>query len=172
MLSLVVEVIILRDRLVNSGSSLIWKVGLGSPSILMVHGMLISRQVAQYGLPAAGVVSLALLTHPVGTGVEPFSRTKMVQDLSVLVAEIRTGAVIQDGEPNFALFTRATQTIQSLLDSLMVWRSPGATANVQPSLGLCDLEDWGLLGNLDPWEFEFGFWANLAEHPTLLNQES
>lgn len=133
--------------------------------------MLTTKQVAQYGLPAAGVISLALLAHPVSTALEPFSRTKMVQDLSVLVAEIRTGAVIQGGEPNFALFTRATQTIQSLLDSLMVWRSPGAPANVQPSLGLNEVEDWGVLG-MDPWEFEFGFWANLAEHPTLINQES
>ena len=37
MLSLVVEVIILRDRLVNSGSSLIWKVGLNPPHLLSFH---------------------------------------------------------------------------------------------------------------------------------------
>ena len=37
MLSLVVEVIILRDRLVNSGSSLIWKVCL-EPPIPQSHG--------------------------------------------------------------------------------------------------------------------------------------
>lgn len=132
---------------------------------------LISEQVCQYGLPAAGVISLALLSGPMSSGTEPFSRSKMVQDLSVLVAEIRTGAVIQDGEPNFALVSRATQTIQSLLDSLMVWQSPTPAMNPQQQLGSIHADDWGLGEHLDPWEFEIGFWANLAEHPTLLNQD-
>ncbi|KAK7397709.1 hypothetical protein QQX98_012924 [Neonectria punicea] len=149
MLSHIVEVIILRDRLVNSGTSLIWKV-------------------AQYGLPAAGIISLALLNSTVNTGASPFSRSRLVQDLSVLVAEIRTGAVIQAGEPNFALFTRATSTIQSLLDSLMTWgQSRTDTLNSQVDTSTQYIDRWDPCINFDPWEFEIDFWANLAEHPTL-----
>ncbi|KAF4951624.1 hypothetical protein FSARC_12867 [Fusarium sarcochroum] len=128
--------------------------------------------VAQFGLPAAGVISLALLNSSVDSGITQSSRTKMVQDLSVLVAEIRTGAVIQDGEPNFALFMRATQTIQSLLDSLIVWRSSTMEPEPQQSISSVLTDGWGPGNNLDPWEFEIGFWANLAEHPTLLQQDN
>ncbi|KPM45974.1 hypothetical protein AK830_g722 [Neonectria ditissima] len=149
MLSHIVEVIILRDRLVNSWTSLIWKV-------------------AQYGLPAAGIISLALLHSTVNTGASPFSRSRLVQDLSVLVAEIRTGAMIQAGEPNFALFTRATSTIQSLLDSLMTWgQSRTDTLNSQVDTSTQYMDRWDPCINFDPWEFEIDFWANLAEHPTL-----
>ncbi|KAH7155805.1 hypothetical protein B0J13DRAFT_593801 [Dactylonectria estremocensis] len=152
MLSHIVEIIILRDRLVNSGTSLIWKV-------------------AQFGLPAAGIISLALLNPTGSTGAGSFSRCRLVQDLSVLVAEIRTGAVIQAGEPNFALFTRATSTIQSLLDSIMTWGQPRAeplSTQVDPSTAYIDR--WDPCINFDPWEFEIDFWANLAEHPTLHGQ--
>ncbi|OJD40320.1 zn-c6 fungal-type dna-binding domain [Diplodia corticola] len=142
MLSLVVEMIILRQRLV-----------------------------AQFGLPAAGVISLALLNSAISSGIQPIARSKMVQDLSVLVAEIRTGVLIQAGEPNFALFTQATRTIQSLLDSLMVWRSPPGPLYPQPDASAEFLEDWNTGIDFDPWEFEQDFWAGLAGHPTLLQEK-
>lgn len=179
MLSLVVEVIILRDRLVNSGTCLIWKVcfylsSLPRTAMLLAVPTKINKrkQIAQFGLPAAGVISLALLASPAGNEIVPASRSRMVQNLSIFAAEVSAGVVIQDGEPNFALFTRATLTIQSLLDSLMVWRLPVQTVTEQPSsLAPPALDSWLPHDNFDPWEFEFGFWANLAEHPTLLNQE-
>ncbi|KAJ5496528.1 hypothetical protein N7463_008515 [Penicillium fimorum] len=148
MLSITVEVIILRDRLVNSGTSLIWKV-------------------AQYGLPAAGIVSLALL-HPISADCRPFPRSKMLQDLSTLVAEISIGAWIQAGEPNFALFTRATQTIRSLLDSLTAWKPHTELCNSHQNENTDLTEDWNAFIDSQPWEFEMDFWANLAEHPTLI----
>ncbi|KAL2703509.1 hypothetical protein AAEP93_004580 [Penicillium crustosum] len=147
MLSITVEVIILRDRLVNSGTSLIWKV-------------------AQYGLPAAGIVSLALL-HPISADCRPFPRSKMLQDLSTLVAEISIGAWIQAGEPNFALFTRATQTIRSLLDSLTAWKPHTEFCSSHQNETTDLTEDWNAFIDSQPWEFEMDFWANLAEHPTL-----
>ncbi|KFY41746.1 hypothetical protein V495_04814 [Pseudogymnoascus sp. VKM F-4514 (FW-929)] len=156
MLSLVVETIVLRERLVNSGTSLIWKVSF-------------------YGLPAAGIISLALLNpSSSGKSIRPLQRSKMLQDLSVLVAEVRTGAFIQAGEPNFALFTRATQTIQILLNILMGGElapripeaepTPLSPQNLPPDQ---PIDDWDPWINNDPWEFEIDFWANLAEHPSL-----
>ncbi|KXH34928.1 hypothetical protein CSIM01_01964 [Colletotrichum simmondsii] len=146
MLSIVVEVILLRDQLVNSGTCLIWKV-------------------AQYGLPAAGVISLALLKENAGSDVFLHSRSKMIQDLSVLVAETRTGAWIQAGEPNFALFTRATGTIQTMLDSLLAARP---SAEQVQTTNIATLEVWEPYSNHQLWDFEMEFWSNLAEHPTLL----
>ncbi|CAJ0552307.1 Ff.00g062860.m01.CDS01 [Fusarium sp. VM40] len=141
MLSITVEVIILRDQLVNSGSCLIWKV-------------------AQYGLPAAGMISLALLNAVAGETMS-HSRSKMIQALCTLVVEITTGAWIQAGEPNFALFARATRTIQSLLDSLLAARSPQTFSHDADAA-------WNPYANSQLWEFELDFWANLAEHPNLI----
>ncbi|KAH6887073.1 hypothetical protein B0T10DRAFT_530370 [Thelonectria olida] len=149
MLSLTVEAIILRDRLVNAGTSLIWKV-------------------AQYGLPAAGVVSLALLNSSASLAGTRLSRSKMVQDLSALVAEISIGAWIQEGEPNYALFTRATTTIRCLLDSLITWKPPQGSESSQSIERVNHIEEWDPYIHLQSWEFEMGFWASLAEHPTLI----
>ncbi|CAG8367868.1 unnamed protein product [Penicillium salamii] len=172
MLSITVEVIILRDRLVNSGTSLIWKVRI--PHSIRDDNLFLiftpvnpNNQVAQYGLPAAGIISLALL-QPIGPDNRQLPRSKMVQYLSALVAEITIGAWIQTGEPNFALFTRATRTIQSLLDSLMAWTPQVGSYSSHQNQDTGLTEDWNTLINSQPLEFEMDFWASLAEHPTLV----
>jgi hypothetical protein len=138
--------------------------------------MLTEYEVALFGLPAAGIVCVALLNPSIGRGSRPFLRSKVLQDLSVLAAEIRIGAVIQAGEPNFALFTRATRTIQSLLDTLMASEFPARLPSRLPEaepilpqqhLNFDLLEDWDPWINADPWEFESDFWTTLAEHPSL-----
>ncbi|KAH6989862.1 fungal-specific transcription factor domain-containing protein [Ilyonectria destructans] len=140
MLSLIVEVIVLRDHLISSGTSLIWKV-------------------AQYGLPAAGVASMALSSYHQVFQANSISLSKLTQDLDVPIAEIRLGAWIQAGDPNFDLLTQATQTIQSLLDSVKIWR----LGNSMPDERL-----WNLGSvpdperNFPPWEFGMDFWTNLA----------
>ncbi|KAL7815928.1 hypothetical protein V8C44DRAFT_323393 [Trichoderma aethiopicum] len=149
MLSIVVETIILRDRMANSGTCLIWKV-------------------AQYGLPAAGIISLALL-NSTAPDSRQFSRSKMIQALSVLVAEITIGSWIQPGEPNFALFSQATRTIQSLLDSLTALKVPSGASDSQQLLGTDGTDNWDPYINSQSWELEMDFWASLAEHPTLVN---
>ncbi|RDW58384.1 hypothetical protein BP5796_12314 [Coleophoma crateriformis] len=141
MLSLVVEAIVLRDRLV-----------------------------AHYGLPAAGITSLAMLHPSVGKDIGPLLRSKILQDLSGLVAEVTTGAFIQAGQPNFALFTRATRTIQTLLNNLMGGEPPSSEVEIapqQPRLNSEPMDDWDPWVNADIWDFEMNFWDNLAEHPSL-----
>ncbi|KAI9155081.1 Notoamide biosynthesis cluster protein O' [Paramyrothecium foliicola] len=142
MLSLVVELVILRDSIVNSGSSLVWKV-------------------AHFGLPAAGIVSLALLNTFASLG--DTARIKMLQNLTILHAEITIGSWIQAGDANFSLFERATDTIKILLDSKVPWSS---AAEQTPQISV--VEQWDPYSGLQPWDFEIDFWANLAEHPTLL----
>lgn len=92
--------------------------------------------------------------------------------MSALVAEITTGAWIQAGEPNFALFSRATQTIRTLLDSLMNGKpqqEPNAPGSTYSAEAASLTEDWNSTIDSHPWEFEIDFWANLAEHPILLD---
>ncbi|KAJ5287972.1 hypothetical protein N7478_003658 [Penicillium angulare] len=147
MLSIVVEVILLRDQIINSGTGLVWKV-------------------AYYGLPAAGIILLALLKQHTTTATS-ISRTKLLRDLSVFVAEVQMGTIVRLGDPNYALLSRATQTIQRFLDSF--------NSDVVPTIG-SELQghheegsdDWAALLSQDLWDFEAGFWQSLADHPALL----
>ncbi|KAI1361340.1 hypothetical protein F5Y08DRAFT_347959 [Xylaria arbuscula] len=147
MLSLTLEMVVLRDHLVNSGTSLTWKVAL-------------------YGLPAAGMVSMALLTQGMGTYANSttLSFSKLVQDLSVLVAEIRLGAWMQKGDPNFSLFTQATRTIQSVLDSALMQNLVSSTVDLtnasHSNLGVMSESIVGF----PAWNFEMDFWMNLEDH--------
>ncbi|KAH8647382.1 hypothetical protein BX600DRAFT_443585 [Xylariales sp. PMI_506] len=147
MLSLTVQVIILSEHLVTSGTSLHWKV-------------------AHYGLPAAGIASMALLaSHAFFHGDNTsLSFGKLVQDLNVLVVEIRLGAWIQTGDPNYVLFTRAIQTIQSLLNSVMGRKIEmgtfGPASAVDTDLAAIQNPN----ASLQPWEFEVDFWTNLGDH--------
>lgn len=95
----------------------------------------------------------------------------MIQDLSVLVAEITIGAWIEPGEPNYALFSQATRTIQSLLDSLTAAKEQTLKGSDSKPLINPDAADstWDPYINSQSWELEMDFWASLAEHPTLMN---
>ncbi|KAJ5239473.1 hypothetical protein N7468_004092 [Penicillium chermesinum] len=144
MLALVVEVILLRDQLTNSGTGLIWKV-------------------AYYGLPAAGIILLALLKQHSLTP-QGVSRTKILQDLSVFVAEVQIGTIVQPGDPNYALLSKAAQTIQRFLDSI---HSDSVQVQTVPERDEGS-DDWTALLSQDLWDFEAGFWQSLADHPALL----
>lgn len=45
---------------------------------------------------------------------------------------------------------------------------PGSQDNSAPQFP----EYWDPCLNFDSWEFEMDFWSNLAEHPTLVGQDS
>ncbi|KAJ5095445.1 hypothetical protein NUU61_004801 [Penicillium alfredii] len=175
MLALVVEIILLRDQLTNSGTGLIWKV-------------------AYFGLPAAGILLLALLNPhhpPLNSTVTGLPRTKLLQDLSVFAAEVQIGTIVRPGDPNYALLSKATQTIQRFLDSVHAEPAPQLAPNRAPAPNTANStstpdpdpasgpsavaatqgtssEDWAALLNQDLWDFEAGFWQSLADHPSLL----
>jgi hypothetical protein len=96
----------------------------------------------------------------------------MLQNLSAFIAEINLGAVIQKEDPDWALFARATSTIQSLLDTLMTGDSMGGFNNrndvtsVQQQTSSM-VNEWEAWIHAEPWDSEMDFWANLAEHPAL-----
>lgn len=137
MLTLVVEIILLRDHLTNSGTGLIWKV-------------------AYYGLPAAGIMLLAMLKQHMPRA----HRTRTLQDLSVFVAEVQIGTIVRPGDPNYALLSKATRTIQRFLDS--------THSDPVPVESVGQGDEWAALLSQDLWDFEAGFWQSLADHPSLL----
>jgi hypothetical protein len=93
----------------------------------------------------------------------------MIQDLCVLVAELRSGAIISPGDPCFELFTQATCTISSILDSSLTLASPPKAhmANLQGSTSFDIGTNWNPDITFEPWDFETDFWENLATHPTI-----
>lgn len=119
-------------------------------------------QVAYYGLPAAGIILLALLKQH-SHSLPGISQTKSLRDLSVFVAEVQIGTLVKVGDPNYALLSKATHTIQRFLDSFT------SDASHPQYSGTDDTnEDWAALLSQDLWDFEAGFWQNLADHPSLL----
>ncbi|KAH8891240.1 hypothetical protein GQ53DRAFT_841627 [Thozetella sp. PMI_491] len=149
--SLVVETVVLRDYIVNSGTGLIWKV-------------------AHYGLPAAGIISLALLNNTIGRAEDGLSRPKMLRDLNVLVAEVQMGGIVLRGDPNYALLSSATLTIQNVL-GVVADQSRTESNLSQHMVGTSSDAGWDPWMNGEIWEFEQDFWRNLADHPSLVGLE-
>lgn len=91
-------------------------------------------------------------------------RTRSLQDLSVFVAEVQIGTIVKPGDPNYPLLSKATRTIQRFLDS-----THSDPAHSLPEMaGLEGNEEWTSLLSQDLWDFEAGFWQNLADHPSLV----
>ena len=121
---------------------------------------------AYYGLPAAGIILLALLKQHTSTAGS-ISRTKLLRDLSVFVAEVQIGTIVRPGDPNYALLSKATQTIQRFLDSFHSDAAPGLVPEA-PGPHEEGGDDWAALLSQDLWDYEAGFWQSLADHPALL----
>ncbi|KAH0592751.1 hypothetical protein MHUMG1_09575 [Metarhizium humberi] len=152
MLGLVVDALVLRDELVNSGTNLAWKV-------------------AHYGLPAAGIVLLAI--HGQGGAQNgtalylPETRAKAIQNLCVLAAEVERGTVVRSEDPNFALLSRATQIIQRFLNHIFSGEGGNQTENLVPPGQADDASLWLPQHDQDPWNLELGIWQGFVGHPSL-----
>lgn len=100
------------------------------------------------------------------------SHIQLWQDLSILVAEVQRGSIVRLGEPNYSILFKATQTIQRFLEFINLQEEvPSLNAPIEQQQP-CNIEEWFLDLNPDPWNLEIGFWDNLAEHPFLSNAES
>ncbi|KAL4812584.1 hypothetical protein BDW67DRAFT_193577 [Aspergillus spinulosporus] len=144
-ISLIVDLILLRDQIVNSGTSLVWKI-------------------TYYALPAAGILLLALLNQRTSPTAPRLVGPRVLQHLTILAAELQAGSIIQPCQPNFELISKAMQTIQSFLDSVAA-----DAMQVAPGLLSGMMDEWPRFANQQTFDFEIGFWQSLADHP-LLNQ--
>ncbi|RTE81715.1 hypothetical protein BHE90_003743 [Fusarium euwallaceae] len=150
MLKLAVEVMVLREELSNSGTRLTWKI-------------------AHYGLPAAGIIIMAMLNQNPTPSCLRISRSRVLQDLAVLVAEVERGTVVKAEDPNYAILSKATQIIQRFLDFI---NSEQGMETI-PQLPEQQLQQpdapWGQQLGQD-LESEFSFWQGIADHPSLYSQ--
>ncbi|KAJ6025673.1 hypothetical protein N7444_013352, partial [Penicillium canescens] len=146
MLALVVEVILLRDQLVNSGTGLIWKI-------------------AHFGLPAAGIILLSMLKQTSTVNEIRSTWSKTLLNLGIFVAQVQVGSIVRPSDPNYALISKATQTIERFLDSM---QRDGIQSSTQPSSQMEENGDWAAFFSQDLCDFETDFWENLADHPSLL----
>ncbi|KAH7084001.1 hypothetical protein FB567DRAFT_96175 [Paraphoma chrysanthemicola] len=159
MLSLVVEAIVMRQKLANSGTSLVWKV-------------------AYYGLAAAGVLCIALLYNTLDQSKSHVTPAKTIRDLSVLVVEIEAGLFTHPEDPNFALLSGAARTINNLLDRLITdkFTAPiesrcGTDTALPLSNSYFDTSCYFSLETQGVSEFDPAFWLSLSEHPLLLSPQ-
>ncbi|CAG7923256.1 unnamed protein product [Penicillium olsonii] len=146
MLGLVIETILLRDQLVFSGTSVIWKI-------------------AHYGLPAAGIILLSMLKQSHTLTEARTSRSKTLMNLGIFVAQVQVGSMVRRGDPNYALISKATQTIERFLDSV---HRDGAHVPAPPPSHPVENGEWDTFFSQDLCDFETVFWDNLADHPSLL----
>ncbi|KAJ5794093.1 Transcription factor [Penicillium paradoxum] len=150
-LALVVEAILLRDQLINSGTGLVWKI-------------------AHFGLPAAGIILLSVLKQHHTLTEARSSWSKTILNLGIFVAQVQVGSIVRRGDPNYALISKATQTIERFLDS--VHREGIQPPTQAPSQIGENNGDWAAFFSQDLCDFETDFWENLAYHPSLLASDA
>ncbi|KAI8398440.1 hypothetical protein FOFC_19651 [Fusarium oxysporum] len=151
-LKLVVELIVLREELSNSGSKLSWKI-------------------SHYGLPAAGIILLVMLNSHATPPNLRASRSRVLQDLAVLTTEIERGTIAKAGDPNHGLLTKAAQTIHRFLNqtlsdesSCQLYAAPPVPERPH------DEVMWEQQFGQEIRESEFSFWEGIADHPFLDGQ--
>lgn len=128
------------------------------------HKLIQACQIVHYGLPAAGIILLAVLNQRCSSAPVPAPHPRAIQNLTVLAAELSGGSVVQLQDPNYDLISRALSTIHNMLDSITAdaLRGPGA-----PSPRTTTLADWEGFQSQLSWDLDLGFWQNLADTPFL-----
>lgn len=95
----------------------------------------------------------------------------MLQDLSVLVAQVDSGILIESTDPDYAILFAATTAIQGILDKVLSEHMTETEPSLSQSNVLAEpvagSDILGLWSTNDIWDFEADFWTNLADHPVL-----
>jgi hypothetical protein len=98
---------------------------------------------------------------------------KIVQDLSLLVAQIEAGVFVDLPDPNYALFAKAAQAISSVLHRVITRNSTSDALSQsndfqRQSTAVNPCPDWmSWAATQNTHDFELDFWLNLGEHPEL-----
>lgn len=126
-------------------------------------------QISYFGLPAAGILLLAILRQQRERNSPRVPLAQILQDLTVLVAEVERGTIVRTEEPNYALLSEATQTIQRFLKFIHSGDRVDVIFQEQPQAQ----NDEGWLAQLDqdPWNFDVGFWQGLVDQTSIFTSE-
>lgn len=128
----------------------------------------IIMQLAHYGLPAIGIIMIAMLRK--STEFDVLQEARVIRDLGIIVTEVDLGTIVRPMEPNYALLSRAADAIKKFLER---FHAPGRqivsmqgrySPQSRTAEGL-----WSSETQLEPWDFEINFWDNLAEHPSMFH---
>lgn len=125
------------------------------------------RQITYYGLPGAGILLLAMLRQQRDSDCPRVPRAKVLEDLTVLAAEVERGTVVRREEPNYALLSKATQTIQRFLDCIRSEERTDMAGQEQVPFQRDD--HWLARWDHDPRDFDIDFWQGLVDHSSLFN---
>lgn len=105
-----------------------------------------------------------------GVTTEGLQEAKVIRDLGIVVTEVDMGTIVQPTEPNYALLSRATNTIKKFLECIFARdRRYVPLQGTEALEQAADLSSWIPQAQLEPWDFEVNFWNNLAEHPSMFN---
>ena len=93
-------------------------------------------------------------------------RAKVLGDLTILAAEVERGTIVRREDPNYALLSQATQTIQRFLDCVLLEERVDVAVPEQGSLQYDDqwLAQWE---HDPPRDFDIDFWQGLWDHSSL-----
>lgn len=94
-------------------------------------------------------------------------KAKVLEDLTVLAAEVERGTVVRREEPNYALLSKATQTIQRFLNCIHCEEKSNMAAQQQMAFP-CD-NDWLAQWDHDSRDFDIDFWEGLVDNSSLFN---
>lgn len=127
---------------------------------------------AHYGLPATGMILLAMAAQPVNPCLKT-ARAKVFRNLAVLAAEVERGAPVKPEDPNYAVLAQAAQTIQRFLD-LIHNEDQRLRDSTEASLPNPAEDDYTWAASLgsDIWDSEISSWQSLADHPSPFAQYS
>ncbi|KAK8150437.1 hypothetical protein G3M48_001909 [Beauveria asiatica] len=150
MFELVVEALLLRERIIDSGTSLVWKV-------------------VYYGLSAAGILCLALLRPSFLFVQEHIDVSQILRDLAVLTGVVEKGSLVDAEDANYALLAGAIKAIKSVLDRVdpnsLNCRSPRHTMEEPAAPDSTAASN----GSWDSWYFNYfqdlqnPFWQTIAQ---------
>ncbi|RAH41176.1 uncharacterized protein BO95DRAFT_275540 [Aspergillus brunneoviolaceus CBS 621.78] len=78
---------------------------------LVEHKLTQVCQIVHYGLPAAGIILLAVLNQRCSSAPVPTPRPRAIQNLTLLAAELSGGSVVQLQDPNYDLISKVLSRI-------------------------------------------------------------
>ncbi|KAM5349440.1 hypothetical protein ACJ41O_005945 [Fusarium nematophilum] len=143
-------------------------VGLSQEILSLVVEIIVLRNqlLAHYGLPAIGIIMIAMLRRNMPR--DGLQDAKVIRDLGIVVTEVDLGTIVRPTEPNYALLSRATDTIKKFLirfHTRDMEYDRGRGLDITRTMP----DSWDLQSQLEPWDFEIDFWNSLAEHPSMFN---
>ena len=105
------------------------------------------------------------------TRCDALQDARVIRDLGIVVTEVELGTIVQPMEPNYALLSRATDTIKKFLIRFHSQeRQAGPIQGQNIPQTMPEESFWDLQSQLEPWDFEINyFWDNLAEHPSMFH---